>query len=192
VVAEATRLGVETVRGSEQDVLARYAAAALESRADAVVRVTSDCPLLDPSVTESVVRRYLDERCACDYASNTIVRSYPRGLDVEVFSAAALASAAEEAVAPEEREHVTLFFHNNASRFSRSSLVNARDLSGHRWTLDTEEDYRFLSEVFREFPIGVGSIPSFQEVVSFLDGRPAIVAINAGIRQKPVSRELNS
>ena len=186
VASEAYRLGVDVFRGSEDDVLDRYQGAARHARADAIVRITSDCPLLDASVADLVVDRYLSNSGGLDYASNTIVRSYPRGLDVEVFSAAKLQEAARSARAKSEREHVTQYFYNNPTRFRLGSVEHSRDLSRHRWTLDTPEDLEFMRQVFDRLSITDASIPSFLRVVEFLDRHPEISALNAFVEQKPL------
>ena len=113
--------GLRCVRGPEADVLSRYALAAEASAADVVVRVTADCPLLSPAVLDLVV----DARAAAgaDYASNTLARGFPHGLDVECLTRAALDSAAAEALDPEEREHVTPFVYNRPDRFHLASVV---------------------------------------------------------------------
>jgi spore coat polysaccharide biosynthesis protein SpsF len=191
VAVEAARLGVDVYRGSEQDVLARYVGAARASDAEVVVRITSDCPLLDPWVVDEVVRRFLSDEC--DYASNTINRSFPRGLDVEVVAREALELAASEATRADEREHVTLFFHHHSSRFRLAAVsrpeatVRDHDLSAQRWTLDTPEDLRFLERVFGDCGIGVAHIPPFAEVAAFVAAHPDISAINANVQQKPTT-----
>jgi spore coat polysaccharide biosynthesis protein SpsF len=106
IVAECERLGIPAFRGDEQDVLDRYYQAAQAHRADVVVRVTSDCPLIDPGVVDEVVRAFLDAEP--DYASNTLERTYPRGLDTEVMTMAALARAWREAQEPYQHAHAIL------------------------------------------------------------------------------------
>jgi len=184
VVSESKRLGVAVYRGSEDDVLSRYVMAARESCASAVVRITSDCPLLDSSVVDQVIRRYADSAGELDYVSNTLVRTYPRGLDVEVFSTQALETAAANAAAPSDREHVTPFFQHNPGQFRLESVERLPDLSHHRWTLDTPEDYRFMLQVFMGVPITVESTPLFTEVIRYLNGHSEISAINACVQQK--------
>ncbi len=122
MIKEAERLQVFSYRGSEQHVLSRYYEAALEYKADVVVRVTSDCPLLDPMVTNEVIGHYLREKV--DYVSNTIDRSYPRGLDTEVFSFAALEKTNREAHTEAQFEHVTPYIYQNPQQFSLSFYKN--------------------------------------------------------------------
>jgi spore coat polysaccharide biosynthesis protein SpsF len=111
IVSEAERLGVRCFRGSEQDVLARYVGAAEAFAADVVVRVTSDCPLIDAELVDGVLRKFLDE-CA-HFACNVWPRSYPRGLDAEVFTISALNAASKLADQPHQREHVTPWFYEH-------------------------------------------------------------------------------
>jgi spore coat polysaccharide biosynthesis protein SpsF len=187
IVAEAARLGVPVFRGSRDDVLSRYLGAAAAYRADVVVRVTADCPLIDPTVIDRVVQALLEY--GSPYASNSIVRSYPRGLDVEAFTLGALKEAAAEADNPEDREHVTLFFHRHPERYARTSVVSDEDTSSYRWTLDTEDDLRFLQEFFAAVGNGPGRIASFRELLDCARAHPEIAAINAGVRQKTTSLE---
>jgi spore coat polysaccharide biosynthesis protein SpsF len=186
VVAEADRLGVDAFRGSENDVLSRYAGAARAAGADIVVRITSDCPLLDSDLADQVITRYLSTP-GLAYASNTIVRTFPRGLDVEVFSAAALARANADATLAFEREHVTQHFHKHAGTFPLGSVEGDVDLSRHRWTLDTPEDLAFMRAVFAGMSITSRAIPRYLDVVRFLDARPDIVALNASVEQRSVT-----
>ena len=183
IVAEAQKLAVRCFRGSEQDVLARYYAAARESSADVVVRITSDCPLFDPKLLEHMLRQFRHATAGepLDYLSNTLKRSYPRGLDAEIFTFAALEHAHREAAAPAEREHVTPYLYRHPERFHIRGVQNTRDLSHHRWTLDTPEDWAFISSVYEHLPPGRFGMDAVLEV---LENRPELVALNAHVRQK--------
>lgn len=175
--------GVLVVRGSEQDVLARYVQAARASRADVVVRVTSDCPLIDPDVVGRTVDLLLADRQNCDYASNTIQRTFPRGLDVEVFTADALENAARNARDTYDREHVTPFLWTQPDRFRIRQLVHPVDHASKRWTLDTPEDFAFLQMVFDALGPRADEAP-WTEVLEILRRNPAWEAINADVTQK--------
>lgn len=183
IAATAGRLGVRCSRGSELDVLSRYAQAARETAADVVIRITSDCPLLDPDESQRVVAAFLDERPA--YASNTLSRRLPRGLDTEVVDVAALNAANGHGVG-DEREHVTKYIYAHPERFRCLSVYppkGASDLSAHRWTLDTPEDYRFLFEIFA----GLGAAADqarTADILRFLERRPELLSINSSVRQK--------
>ena len=146
VVADLSEsLGVAVVRGPEADVLRRFALVLDTYPAEQVVRITGDCPLVDPSVVAKVLDDHA--RAGADFTSNTLIRSYPDGLDVEVVSAAALRAADAEAVDHVEREHVTPFVHRRPERFLLAASVGPRQLAHERWTLDTPEDLAWLREV---------------------------------------------
>lgn len=130
--------GVDVVRGSETDVLGRFALVLDRYHPRTVVRLTGDCPLTDPGVVSACIE--LHERSGVDYTSNVHPRSFPQGLDVEVADARALRAAQEEAVDPYDREHVTPFLYRHPDRFTMANLDSGRDLGDLRWTVDTAED----------------------------------------------------
>ena len=145
-VAEiACAAGRPVVRGSEADVLDRFATALDAYPADHVVRLTADCPLSDPVLIERVVARHLD--LGADYTSNVFPRTFPRGLDCEVMTAAALRTAHAEAVDPAEREHVTPFLYRRPERFSLANLRNDVPLGAEGWTVDTAEDLEHVRAI---------------------------------------------
>ena len=183
IVAECARLEVPVFRGSEADVLDRYYRAALAFEADAVVRITSDCPLVDPAVIDQVVSAFLAKRP--DYASNTLQRSFPRGLDVEVMSSEALATAWREALAPEERVHVTPFLYRHPVRFGLLNVPAPADFSAMRWTVDTAEDLEFVRDLDRELE-GRDDL-GWQEVAAFVGRSPHLAEVNRRVPQKPLS-----
>jgi spore coat polysaccharide biosynthesis protein SpsF len=149
--------------------------------------VTADCPLIDPDVIDRVIKTIIDD--GGDYASNTMPRTYPRGLDVEAFTRGALFAAAAESHDPEDREHVTLFFHRHPDRFRRSGVVACRDVSRYRWTLDTSEDLEFLRRLFAAACIEPGHPRSFDDLLETIRAHPEIVAINAVVPQKRTTLE---
>lgn len=175
IVAAAT---VPCFRGSEVDVLDRYYQTAKEFSADVVVRVTGDCPLIDPKIVDRMIAFFLNGDF--DYATNTLVRTYPRGMDVEVFTFKALEKAAHEAKAPEEREHVTPYFYRHPEMFKLGSLTGERDLSRYRVTVDTEEDLKLitllLETVKKDFDL--------DDLVKVLQENPEWERINAHVQQK--------
>lgn len=139
--------GVSVFRGDLHDVLGRFAGAlAAFGPAERVVRLTADCPLVDPDVVDAAVTLHADS--GADYVSNSLERTFPRGLDVEVASSTALRAAALEARDPYEREHVTPFLYRRPERFTVRSLVGQPDLSRHRWTVDTADDFSFVERVY--------------------------------------------
>lgn len=183
IVALCQRMSVPVWRGSEHDVLARYHDAAVAHHADVVVRVTSDCPVIDPQVLDATIGYYLDRRGQLDYASNSLERSFPRGLDAEVFAFKSLAEAFAEAVDEEEREHVTPFLYRRPQRYRLANVACREDFSGHRWTVDTPEDFALISHLIGALhPV----LPQFGlwDMVAWLKGRPGISALNAHIEQK--------
>jgi len=140
-------LGVRVFRGALDDVLGRFAGAAIaHGPAEHVVRLTADCPLADPMVIDACVWRHIET--GADYTSNTLDRSYPDGLDVEVMTAAALRTMHAEAQDPYEREHVTPFLYRNPDRFRIAQLVQSAPLADRRWTVDTPDDFEFVSRVY--------------------------------------------
>jgi spore coat polysaccharide biosynthesis protein SpsF len=187
VIAECERLGVRWGRGSEDDVLARYVAAARASEAELIVRITSDCPLLDPRVSADVVRALagaLARGEAVDYASNTLARRYPRGLDTEVFTIEALERAHRTARTAREREHVTLTMYEHPADFRLVSVAPGRDASAHRWTVDTAEDLHLVREVMARLTPTHGEVFGLEEVLALLEREPWIAEINRHVEQK--------
>ncbi len=141
-------LGFAVVRGSENDVLSRYAEAARIHDADIIVRVTGDCPLIDPEIIDEVLRSLIEHRV--DYASNIDPPTYPDGLDVEAFTRAALDRAQLEATEQRDREHVTPYI-REGGRFRKVNVANPADLSAERWTVDEPPDFEVVSGVFNHF-----------------------------------------
>jgi spore coat polysaccharide biosynthesis protein SpsF (cytidylyltransferase family) len=148
------RMGVELHRGSELDVLDRFHDAANAAGATVVVRLTADCPMIDPELVDEVVRRF--RQGDCDYATNAIERTYPDGLDVEVMSRAALNEAHEKARLPYEREHVTPYIHgiggSRAQIFRQAHVRFVADFAHVRWTVDRPDDLDRVRELFRLLP----------------------------------------
>ena len=157
VAALAKAMDVAVVRGAERDVLARFELALDQyPSADTVVRLTGDCPLLDPVLVAEALD--LHANVGADYTSNTLVRTYPDGLDVEVIAARALRAAAAEATDRDEREHVTPFVYRRPARFELHVLRGVDDLGDERWTIDTPDDLDFLRTLVRDIadPITIG------------------------------------
>jgi spore coat polysaccharide biosynthesis protein SpsF len=179
IVAFCREHSLSCFRGSEDDVLDRYYRAALQQNADAVVRITSDCPLIDPEIVDKTVRAFLQERP--DYASNGVVRTYPRGLDTEVMTFEALELAWCEARQPYERSHVTPYLYEIPGRFKVLSVTADQDYSACRWTVDTPEDLEFVRAVYARF-----TSESFlwSDILKMLEREPALAEINRSITQK--------
>ena len=179
---------VAVFRGSETDVLGRYYGAARQTSADVVVRVTADCPLLDPSLLGDMMERFLQllKTASADYLSNTLKRTYPRGLDAEIFTFAGLKQAFQEAKSPHEREHVTPYFYEHPEKFKLASFEGSLDHSRHRWTLDTGQDYALISAVYKNLH-EPGKIFTTEEALEYLEKHPEILAVNAHIEQKKLT-----
>lgn len=148
LVEHVSKLGYRCWQGSENDVLERYLGAAKLADADVVVRITGDCPLVDPKVVDQIIRRFKD--ADVDYCSNTIPPTYPDGLDVEVCSFAALERAARETDKPFDHEHVTPYLKDSA-RFRQEAVLHDEDLSALRWTVDEDADFKVIEAVFQHF-----------------------------------------
>ncbi len=174
--------GVAVFRGPEDDVLDRYYRAALEHAAEVVVRITADCPLLMPEVSERVVRAFLDG--GCDYCSNCHARTWPRGLDTEVVSFAALETVWREATEQPDREHVMPYIWMRPERFQLREVVDAEDHSALRWTVDTVEDYALAAAVYDAFAAQGRADFGYRETLALMAGRPELVELNRHVRQK--------
>jgi spore coat polysaccharide biosynthesis protein SpsF len=169
-LAEAVRAaGYPVVRGPLEDVLARFIAVIEEFTPDTVVRLTADCPLISPVVIDAVVTRF--HECGADYVSNTMVPTFPDGLDVEVVRAQVLREVAGIATDPPEREHVTLGVYRRPDRYRIENVRREGDLSSLRWTVDTPDDYAFVSAIYNELhPLK----PDFDlpDVLAYLERHP--------------------
>lgn len=174
-------LAVDVFRGDEDDVLNRYYQAARHYGLDVVVRITSDCPLLDPGLADEVVRPLLDAGSRIDYSANTLRRTYPRGLDVQAVPFATLERAWREATSPHERWHVFPYVYEHPDRFVLRGLADPIDRSDMRWTVDTEDDLAFVRAVYG--CLG-GDDFTWADVVKVLEGNPGLLEINAAVRQK--------
>jgi spore coat polysaccharide biosynthesis protein SpsF len=183
VAALGHQLEAPTYRGSEFDVLSRYCEAAVQHGADAVVRFTADCPLIDPRLSESVIRHYLDNTAKYDYCSADVQRSYPRGVDTEVFSMSALKEAHAECELEDEREHVTLFIRRRPERYRLWSSRNERGWGRFRLTVDTPEDFELVKAIIeRLYPVDHDF--GLEDIIDLLERNPELVRINGSVKQK--------
>ncbi|MEH2199671.1 glycosyltransferase family protein [Nostoc sp.] len=188
IVAEAERCGVKWFRGSEEDVLERYYLAAKKYSADVVVRVTSDCPLFDSEVLSQMLEYFKTETVEglkIDYLSNCLNRSYPRGLDAEVFTYEVLEKAFEKAQKPYEREHVTPYIYEHPEKFSLHNQTNDEDISHYRLTLDTEDDWILIESIYTNL-YEDSEIFSTEEVISLFKEKPELATLNTHIQQKEI------
>jgi len=163
-------------RGSQNDVLGRYLEAAKKNKADVVVRITGDCPLVDAALVDSVVEAF--QKSGADYVSNVDPPTFPDGLDVEAFSIAALQEARQKAKTAHELEHVTPYLRKNNS-FKKRNVANFEDLSGERWTVDEHKDLVVVRKVFQSFAPQTNF--SWQEVMKLRQRHPVIFEANKKI-----------
>ncbi|MGG3887914.1 cytidylyltransferase domain-containing protein [Metabacillus fastidiosus] len=185
IVSLCNQLSVSVYRGSEDDVLSRYYEAAIQYDADVVVRLTSDCPLIDPQVIDFVIQTYMDNCEVVSYVSNCFERTYPRGLDTEVFSFQALQQAYQEAILQRDREHVTIYLYTNPEKFRLMTVRNKSDESQYRWTVDTIEDFELIKNIL-EAIYPVNSQFTWKGILGLLNENPEWNEINAMIEQKEV------
>ena len=179
IVDAGARLGVPVVRGSEDDVLSRFLAAVDEHPSDAVVRLTSDCPLLDPSLIAQTVALWRVDPTA-DYVATTLIRSLPRGLDVELATVDALRRVSATATGY-HRTHVTSGLYTDPGAYRLTGIVVSPAANDLRVTLDTPEDAALIEAVVAELG---PEPPAWRDVVGLLRSRPDLVAVNAEVRQK--------
>ena len=176
------KLGYEVFRGSEDDVLDRYYQAAKLYRPEVVVRITGDCPLIDPNIVDDVIELY--KKGKADYASNIDPPTYPDGLDTEVFSFRALENAHRNATTNYDREHVTPFLRKN-SRFKAVNLFSDEDYSSERWTVDYPEDLEVIKKILNHF---VGDLDfSWKDVMRLKHANPESFFANKSIRRNATS-----
>lgn len=183
----AEKLKVKSYAGSEEDVLDRYYRAAKMNKVSTIVRITSDCPLIDAETADRIIDFFLKNNF--DYVSNTIKPTYPDGLDIEVFSFSALEKAWGEAKKTFEREHVTPYINRHPEIFRLHNFENKENLSALRWTVDTEKDLQFAREIFKRLkePFGM------KEVLELLKKEPSLLKINEGlIRNEKFEKEVEN
>ncbi len=174
--------GIPTFRGDENDVLSRYYGAAQKFGFDIVVRVTSDCPLIDGKLIRQAVDQYQAQGQAWTYMSNCLERTYPRGFDFEVFSFDMLKTAFEKATTPPQREHVTPYFYQKVdSRTVLKSLTRGSNLSQFRLTVDEPDDFKLIEKLISDYGCATKTEAEIGEV---LQKHPELGNINAHIEQK--------
>lgn len=189
IVRACHALGVCVARGSEDDVLSRYLVAAEAAKADRIFRITADCPLLEPKLLPAMLEEL--EAGGLDYLTNSPSKGMPLGQSVEVFTRAALELAGKHATERYQREHVTPYLYETAGRCKFEEIgwprsmerTWARDLSHHRWTVDTPEDLVLITHIL-EALYRPGFIFGIQEIVELLEAHPAWMYINSEVRQK--------
>ena len=171
------KLEIDVFRGDSSDVLDRYYQCAKKFNLDNIVRITSDCPLIDPEIVDKVIRKYEIEKF--DYVTNTLIRTFPIGLDAEIFSFDVLEKTWKNAILPSEREHVTPFIRNKKMDFSVGNIEHEEDLSKIRVGLDRKEDYELIKIIVNEFekrPI------LLQDIIKLFENKPELMRINEHIQ----------
>ena len=181
----AGRCGVGAYRGSEEDVLDRVLQAARGAKADLIVEMTGDCPLIDPAIVSRVITEFRQQDV--DYCANVLERTYPRGMDVQVFPLAVLEEVARSTDDAADHEHVSLYIYNHPERFRLHNVASglSPDAADARLTVDTPEDFRLVTEIFeRLYPAN----PAFglDDILALLAAHPSLRAINQDVRQKAV------
>ncbi len=182
IAALAHDLGVTCVRGSEHDVLARFAKAAHHTSAEIVVRLTADCPFHDAGVIDRAVSMF--RRSGIDYLTNALKRTYPIGLDCEVMSARALFNADEFAKSDVEREHVTPYLYRGSQSDEVVSLEIPVDLSSLRWTLDTAEDLHALRCIAERLPDESWMSSSWTDILAVVLNDPSLARMNDHVEHR--------
>jgi spore coat polysaccharide biosynthesis protein SpsF len=185
IYEKALEWGVKAFRGSEEDVLKRYYDAAAENDVDTLVRITSDCPLIDPQVIDEIIKYYNDNdyTLVTNAGSDLEKRTYPRGLDTEVFSFNVLEEAFNKAEEKYQREHVTPFIYENYDDIYY--YKNDKDLSNYRLTLDTKEDYQLIKAIYDNLYYGKHDF-YLSEIIEFLNNDKELLKLNENISQKEV------
>jgi len=178
---------IDCCRGSEEDVLDRYYEAAKLYKADVVVRITSDCPLIDPCVSDRIIQAYLKNITYFDGATNAINRTYPRGLDTEVFPFSILKQLWEKADKPYQREHATRYVYDHPELFNFYNAENKEDLSDLRWTVDEEDDLNFVKAVYKRL-YKEGEMFFMDDILGILKKEPSLLEINKCVPQKTIKR----
>jgi len=169
-------------RGSLNDVLSRYYETAKNYNADIVIRITSDCPVIDPDIIDAMLIQFIQED-HIDYLSNTLNRTFPRGLDTEIFTFVTLEKTFNEAKLDYEHEHVTPYIYNNPELFTIKNYANETDLSSYRWTVDTAEDFRLIEEIYNSL-YQKDKIFLFKDILQLIEKHPELTKINQDIKQK--------
>lgn len=185
LVSAAKSANISYFEGSEKDVLDRYLKAARHFEVDVIIRVTADCPVIDPHVIDEAITHFLAHYPEYDYFSNTLKRSYPRGMDVEVFKRRALEEAHQDAFFEEEREHVTPFLYRHPERFKLGHFSYISDVSQHRWTVDTKEDFELIQKLIEAlYPSNKAF--TLEDLLNVIKRNPDWSSINSHIEQKKV------
>lgn len=186
VVRLASKTGVKSFRGSEEDVLDRFYNCAAHFKIDVIIRITSDCPLLDPALVDKMLKRFLASKSGIDYMSNTQRRTYPRGLDVEIITFEVLEKLSRLANEGRQREHVTAYIHQHPELFKLDSVEQKKDLSHLRWTVDEKKDLEFVKEIYKRL-YKKNRVFLQGDILKALKEEPYLSEINKDVEQKAIN-----
>ncbi|MDH7604644.1 MAG: glycosyltransferase family protein [Melioribacter sp.] len=175
-------------RGSSDDVLSRYYETAKKFNAEIIIRITSDCPVIDPQIIDKMINNFFDfyDKEKIDYMSNTIIRTFPRGLDAEIFPFNVLEKTHLEAKQNYEREHVTPYIYQHPEIFKIKNFACEKDYSFHRWTVDTIEDFELIEKIYESL-YKENDIFYFEDILKLFEKYPDLVNINKDIKQKQLN-----
>ncbi len=183
IVEEALKYGVKYFRGSEDDVLDRYYQTAKHFNVEIVGRITSDCPLIDPALIDEVLSYFLENIDKYDFCANTLKRTYPRGIGFSFVKFPALEKAWKEAKQPYERVHVMPYIREHPRIFKLCSYEKEGEpLDNLRWTVDTEDDLKFVREIFKRLK-NPEKAP-WTEILRIIENEPELININKHVKQK--------
>ncbi|WP_042239021.1 glycosyltransferase family protein [Neochlamydia sp. S13] len=176
---------VNIYRGHEHNVLDRYYKTCCEYPADIIVRLTGDCPLIDPAIVDQALNLLLKKSASLDYVSNTQLRTFPRGMDVEAFNFSTLESAHHKATSKFDLEHVTPFIYKHPDLFHLANFVHMRSAANYRLTVDTPEDFLLVSKIFETiYPTNRNF--TLADILNVFKTHPQWKKINAHVKQKKV------
>ena len=188
IVKEVEKIGCKYFRGSENNVLDRYYEAATFNKSDIIIRITSDCPLIDPLIADKIIEFYINNNyeMVTNACSDSSKRTYPRGLDTEIFSYNVLKKAKENAKESYQLEHVTPYIYENTTNIFY--YKNNIDYSKYRFTLDTEEDLKLIKEIYNNLYFGENNF-YLGDVIEVMENNPDLFFINNSIKQKHIREE---
>jgi spore coat polysaccharide biosynthesis protein SpsF (cytidylyltransferase family) len=178
---------IDFFKGKEKDVLDRYYNTAKKFGLETIVRITSDCPLIDYRVADLVIKKHF--QTGADYTSNAIKSTFPRGLDVEVFGFNVLERAHKEAKKIYQREHVTQYMREHPEKFRLLNIESKKDFSCMRWTVDEAKDLEFVREIYKNLYRNKKMFLT-QDILTFLEKHPEIENINKNVRQKIICKTI--
>jgi spore coat polysaccharide biosynthesis protein SpsF len=176
---------ISNFRGSSENVLSRYYYAAKRYNAEIIIRITADCPVIDPVILDKIITAFKDanKNDKLDYMSNSIIRTFPRGLDAEIFSMEVLDKTFNEATQKYELEHVTPYIYQHPEIFAIKNFGNDKNYSQYRWTVDTKEDYELLCKIYDAL-YHQKEIFLFEDILKLFEEHPELSEINKDIEQK--------